>query len=195
MKAFVFAPNNDFKGKFDVESENDLSRAVQIFHSSKRCRPNDYIEYKGKTWTIVETGSGLKLAEGRIEVPVSKPVPPPKLPLSTTATLPGYKVLKTIEVVFGEAILGASIIQNLAESLTSFFGGRVGAYESKLQEGRKIAVQEMMREAHRQGANALIGVHLDYETIGASASMLMICASGTAVIVESVGCEKDPASS
>ncbi len=84
-----------------------------------------------------------------------------------------------VGLVFGEAIMGANIIRDFAASVTDIVGGRSGAYENNLRNGRSIAMQEMIVEAKKLGADAVVGVDVDYETIGGS--MLMVGLSGTAV--------------
>jgi uncharacterized protein YbjQ (UPF0145 family) len=192
MKAFVFAPTNEFKGKFTVTTEDTLPQDLQDFLVNNAVSPYDYIECTGKTWTIVKGSDGLELAEGRIHPGRTSPIEPTDIPISTSAFLPGFNISHTTGIVFGEAIMGANVLRDIAGSFTDFFGGRSGAYESKLRQGRAIAIQEMMEEANRQGANAVVGVRIDYETIGSGASMLMICASGTAVTAESTNGESGP---
>lgn len=101
------------------------------------------------------------------------------LPCSTTPYLPGRTIERVVGLVFGEAIMGANIINDFAASLTDIVGGRSGAYEGNLRQGRKIAIQEMIDEAKNLGADAVVGVDIDYETVGDT--MLMVAASGTAV--------------
>lgn len=93
--------------------------------------------------------------------------------------IPGRQVLESKGVVFGEAILGANIFRDLLAGVRDIVGGRSGAYESKLREGRNVALSEMMQEAKSMGADAVIGIDVDYETVGQS--LLMVCVSGTAV--------------
>ena len=104
------------------------------------------------------------------------------LPMSTSNDLPGEVLKDTVGVVFGEAIMGANVFRDIAAGVRDIVGGRAGAYESKLRQGRTLAIQEMLTEARLIKANAVISVKIDYETIGGS--MLMICATGTAVTVE-----------
>lgn len=97
--------------------------------------------------------------------------------MSTTNTLDG-KVIKTyLGVVTGEAILGANIFAGMRDIV----GGRSNAYEKSLQDARRLAFEEMEEKARRVGANAIIGINIDYETIGAGGRMLMVSVSGTAV--------------
>jgi uncharacterized protein YbjQ (UPF0145 family) len=97
----------------------------------------------------------------------------------------GYKIEQYLDIVTGETIMGANIVRDLMASITDIVGGRSGAYESKLQDGRKEALVEMKQAAMRLGANAVIGVDIDYEVIGNS--MLMVAASGTAVVLKKDG--------
>jgi len=102
--------------------------------------------------------------------------------ITTTATLQDRKIKKYIGVVTGEAILGANIFKDFFASIRDIVGGRSAAYEKELRKAKDIAMEEMQIEARRLGGNAIIGVDLDYETVGQS--MLMVSASGTAVEVE-----------
>jgi len=99
---------------------------------------------------------------------------------STTPTIAGREITETLGVVTGEAIVGANIFRDLLAGITDIVGGRSRAYESALRDAREIALKEMGEEAHTLGGNAVVGVDLDYETLG-SGSMLMVTATGTAV--------------
>ena len=99
---------------------------------------------------------------------------------STTPTIAGREVVETLGVVTGEAILGANIFRDLLAGITDIVGGRSRAYESALRDAREIALKEMGDEARSKGGDAVVGVDLDYETLG-SGSMLMVTATGTAV--------------
>ena len=194
MNAFIFSPTHEFKGKFSVDTENSLPQKFKEYSKYNRCLPNDYIECGGKIWTIVSGSSGLELAEGRI-VPIDQLDPHNtafniNIPISTSDKLPGFNILQSTVIVFGEVIMGANFLRDIAANFTDAFGGRSGAYESKLREGRSTAIQEMMEEAYRIGANAVIGVRVNYDTIGSGGSMMMICASGTAVTVTSANREQ-----
>ena len=101
--------------------------------------------------------------------------------VTTTPTIEGRPVRTYHGIVVGEAIMGANVVRDFFASITDFVGGRSGAYESKLQDAREVALQEMQDRAAQMGANAVVGVDLDYEVIGES--MLMVSASGTAVTV------------
>ena len=87
-------------------------------------------------------------------------------------------------VVTGETIIGANVMRDFLAGIRDFFGGRSGAYEEVLREAKDTALEEMSREAQRLGANAVVGIDLDYETVGGSGSMLMVTCSGTAVRIE-----------
>jgi uncharacterized protein YbjQ (UPF0145 family) len=100
---------------------------------------------------------------------------------TTTNTLDGRTVSEYLGVVTGEAILGANIVRDLFAGVRDIVGGRSGAYEEELRKAREIALQEMEAEAAARGADAVIGIDLDYETVGGQGSMLMVSASGTAV--------------
>lgn len=103
--------------------------------------------------------------------------------VTTTPHVEGRPVQEYFGVVTGEAILGANVFRDLFASIRDVIGGRSGSYERVLREARDMAIAEMTDEAGRRGADAVIGVDLDYETInpGGSGSMLMVSASGTAV--------------
>lgn len=103
--------------------------------------------------------------------------------LSTTSLIEGRPVQRYLGVVTGEVILGANIVRDLFASITDIFGGRSGKYEEVLARGREQALRELEDKARALGANAVIGIDIDYETIGARGSMLMVSVSGTAVIV------------
>jgi uncharacterized protein YbjQ (UPF0145 family) len=101
--------------------------------------------------------------------------------LSTTATIDGKRVTNYHGLVTGEAILGANIFRDLFAGIRDIVGGRSAAYERELRRAKEIAIQEMKEQAQAMGANGIIGIDLDYETVGQGGSMLMVSASGTAV--------------
>jgi uncharacterized protein YbjQ (UPF0145 family) len=101
--------------------------------------------------------------------------------LSTTATIDGKRVTTYHGLVTGEAILGANIFRDLFAGIRDIVGGRSAAYERELRRAKDIAIQEMKEQAQAMGANGIIGIDLDYETVGQGGSMLMVSASGTAV--------------
>jgi len=101
--------------------------------------------------------------------------------LTTTPGVEGRTVSEYLGIVTGEAILGANIFKDLFAGIRDIVGGRSGAYEEELRKAREIAFQELGAWAAQLGADAVIGVDLDYETVGQGGSMLMVTASGTAV--------------
>ena len=101
--------------------------------------------------------------------------------ITTTTSIEGRPVRDYVGIVTGEAILGANIFKDLFAGIRDIVGGRSGAYEQELAKARTIALQEMEAAAAALGADAVVGVDLDYETVGQAGSMLMVTASGTAV--------------
>jgi len=101
--------------------------------------------------------------------------------LSTTPTLEGRPIRDYIGIVTGEAIMGANIVRDFLASITDVVGGRSGAYENKLRDARDTAIGEMVEQARRMGANAVVGIDIDYEVV--RDGMLMVTVSGTAVRV------------
>jgi uncharacterized protein YbjQ (UPF0145 family) len=104
--------------------------------------------------------------------------------VTTTPSIEGKKVIKYLGIVTGEAILGANIFKDFFAGIRDIVGGRSAAYEKELREAKDIALREMEEEALSLGGNAILSVDLDYETLGQGGSMLMVSASGTAVIIE-----------
>lgn len=102
--------------------------------------------------------------------------------MTTTPTIQGKEITAYHGVVSGETIMGANIVRDVFASFTDIVGGRSGAYESKLTEARQTALDEMAAEAKRLGANAVVGIDLDFETL--RQGMLMCVATGTAVSIE-----------
>lgn len=102
--------------------------------------------------------------------------------LTTTPSIEGKSVKNYLGIVTGEAIMGANVVRDLFASITDIVGGRSGAYESKLVDARNIAMDEMRDKAKAMGANAVVGIDIDYEVI--RDGMLMVAVSGTAVLVE-----------
>lgn len=103
--------------------------------------------------------------------------------VTTTPSVEGHAIREYKGVVTGEAILGAHLFRDLFAGIRDIVGGRSGSYEKSLREAREIALRELEDEAQKRGANAVVGVDLDYEVIGEQGSMLMVSASGTAVIL------------
>lgn len=103
---------------------------------------------------------------------------------TTTPTLEGKRITRYYGIVTGETIIGANFVRDLFASIRDVVGGRSGSYEEVLREAKDTALREMEERAARLGANAVVGIDLDYETVGGSGSMLMVTACGTAVKVE-----------
>jgi len=101
--------------------------------------------------------------------------------LSTTNTIEGSPVKDYLGIVTGETIIGANIFKDLFASIRDIVGGRSGSYERVLREAKDTALREMTENAAKLGASAIVGVDLDYETVGKNGGMLMVTASGTAV--------------
>ena len=102
----------------------------------------------------------------------------------TTPSIEGKRIVEYRGIVFGEVISGINFIRDIAASFTNFLGGRSGSYEEELINARQNAVHEMEQRAAQLGANAVIGVDIDYEVLGADNGMIMVTASGTAVVIE-----------
>ena len=102
---------------------------------------------------------------------------------STTPTLEGMSISRYCGVVTGEAILGANVFKDFFAGIRDIVGGRSAAYEKELQKAREIAFDDMSQKARELGANAVVGIDVDYETVGAQGSMLMVSVTGTAVTV------------
>ncbi|WP_105104161.1 heavy metal-binding domain-containing protein [Microbulbifer pacificus] len=100
---------------------------------------------------------------------------------TTTPSIEGRPIEQYLGVVVGEAILGANIFKDLFGSITDIIGGRSGAYEREMGKARKIAFAEIEAEARALGANAIVGIDLDYEVVGERGGMMMVSVSGTAV--------------
>ena len=103
--------------------------------------------------------------------------------LSTTPQIEGHTIREYKGVVTGETIIGANMFKDLFAGIRDIVGGRSGAYEKVLREAKDTSMQEMMDRARELGANAIVGIDIDYETIGQSNSMLMVATSGTAVVI------------
>lgn len=104
--------------------------------------------------------------------------------LTTTPVIEGKRITHYYGIVAGEAVLGANVLKDLFAGIRDFVGGRSGTYEKELQRAREIALEELQENAHRLGANAVIGIDIDYEVLGKENGMLMVSVSGTAVFVE-----------
>ena len=101
--------------------------------------------------------------------------------LTTTPTIEGHPIRNYIGVVNSETTIGANFVKDFKASLTDLFGGRSGTYERTLREAKDTALAELQQRAMAMGANGIVGIDFDYETIGANGSMLMVSCSGTAV--------------
>lgn len=104
--------------------------------------------------------------------------------ITTTGNIEGKQIIEYTGVVFGEVIAGIDFIKDFSAGLTNFFGGRSDAYEGELLEARSKALQEMEQRAINMGSNAIIGMKMDYEVLGAGNNMLMVTCSGTAVRIQ-----------
>ncbi|HZH28893.1 MAG TPA: heavy metal-binding domain-containing protein [Azospirillaceae bacterium] len=101
--------------------------------------------------------------------------------VTTTSTIEGRRITAYLGIVSGEAIMGANVFRDFFASIRDIVGGRSGSYESVLRQGKDEAMREMLEEAHALGADAVVGIDLDYESVGSNGSMLLVSASGTAV--------------
>ncbi len=103
--------------------------------------------------------------------------------ITTTPQVEGHPVKEYKGVVTGETIIGANFVKDFFASIRDVIGGRSGSYEKVLREAKETSLQEMAKRAQELGANAIVGVDIDYETVGANSSMLMVATSGTAVVI------------
>lgn len=103
--------------------------------------------------------------------------------LTTTPTIDGYTIREYRGVVTGETIIGANFVKDIFASIHDVVGGRADSYEQVLREAKDTSMNEMMIRAQALGANAIVGIDIDYETIGNNGSLLMVATSGTAVII------------
>ncbi|HEY0677192.1 MAG TPA: heavy metal-binding domain-containing protein [Chitinophagaceae bacterium] len=101
--------------------------------------------------------------------------------VTTTPNIEGRHITQYLGVVTSQTIIGANFFKDILGGLRDFFGGRSGTYEKVLEEAKQYAMNELIQKAQGLGANAIVGIDLDYETVGANGSMLMVSASGTAV--------------
>ena len=104
--------------------------------------------------------------------------------VTTTPSVEGRRITRYCGVVAGEAILGANLFKDLFAGIRDLVGGRSATYERELQRARDLAMQELQQRVQELGANAVVGVDLDYEVLGQGNGMLMVSASGTAVVVD-----------
>ena len=103
--------------------------------------------------------------------------------ITTTPTIEGRPIKEYKGIVTGETIIGANFLKDFLAGIRDFIGGRSGAYEKVLREGKETSILDMMQRAEVLGANAIVGIDLDYETVGQGGSMLMVTCSGTAVVI------------
>ena len=103
--------------------------------------------------------------------------------VTTTPSVEGKTILEYKGIVFGEVISGVNWVRDLTAGLSNFFGGRSGTYEEELTNARETALRELERRAQERGANAVVGVDVDYEILDSNNGMLMVTVSGTAVLV------------
>ena len=103
--------------------------------------------------------------------------------LTTTPQIEGHPIREYKGVVTGETIIGANVFKDFLAGIRDIVGGRSGSYEKVLSEAKDTSIQEMMQRAQTLGANAIVGIDIDYETIGGNGSMLMVATSGTAVVI------------
>ena len=103
--------------------------------------------------------------------------------LSTTPQIEGQTIREYKGVVTGETIIGANFVKDFFAGIRDIVGGRAASYEQVLQEAKETSMREMMQRAQAMGANAIVGIDIDYETIGSTGSMLMVATSGTAVVI------------
>jgi uncharacterized protein YbjQ (UPF0145 family) len=104
--------------------------------------------------------------------------------MTTTTSIEGIPIRSYLGIVSGQTIMGANIVRDLFASVRDIVGGRSAAYEQELEKAKRSAIEEMQSAAAAMGANAIIGVDIDYEALGSGGSMLMVCVSGTAVLAE-----------
>ena len=104
--------------------------------------------------------------------------------VTTTPSVEGMRIVEYRGIVCGEVISGVNFIRDIAASFTNFLGGRSGSYEDELIQARQSALEEMEQRAAAMGANAVVGVDIDYEVLGTDNGMLMVTARGTAVVVD-----------
>lgn len=102
--------------------------------------------------------------------------------VTTTNSIEGKEIVSYKGIVFGEVIAGVNFVKDMMAGLSNFFGGRSGTYEEELINAREQAIAEMVKRSNAMGANAIVGVDVDYEVLGADNGMLMVSVSGTAVI-------------
>ena len=156
----------------------DEAEIASARHQSKtRQGPTDD-ESNAMEWTSFHTGRGIMRPTG----PITKNV----MIITTTPTVEGKRIVKYLGIVAGEAILGANIFRDMFARVRDIVGGRSAAYERELGRAREIALDEMEDWAEELGANAIVGVDIDYESFGQTNGMMMVSVSGTAVTVQDI---------
>lgn len=100
---------------------------------------------------------------------------------TTTSVVDGKEIREYLDIVVGEAILGANIFKDIFGAVRDIVGGRAGAYEREMAKARKVAFEDMEKEARRLGADGIVGIDIDYEVVGQQGGMMMVSVSGTAV--------------
>lgn len=103
--------------------------------------------------------------------------------LTTTPTVEGHPIQNYLGLVCGEVISGVDFVKDFAAGMRNFFGGRSASYENELTDARTKAIEEMVQRAEQMGANAVVGIDVDYEVLGQGGNMMMVTVSGTAVIL------------
>lgn len=136
---------------------------------------HQYTHYKKRFSSLQLFHSILRLIEQQITFKQKTML------VTTTPTIEGKQIITYYGIVSGETIIGANVFRDLFASIRDIVGGRSGSYEEVLREAKETALLEMQQQASAMGANAVIGVDLDYETVGGNGSMLMVTACGTAV--------------
>ncbi len=101
--------------------------------------------------------------------------------LTTTSNIEGQHIVKYLGIVSGEAVMGANVVKDILAGITDIVGGRAGTYEQEFRTAKDLAVAEMVEQARLLGANAVVGIDLDYQVIASGKTMLMVSANGTAV--------------
>ncbi len=168
--------------------------ATGVIEGACRHLVRDRMELTGARWRLVGAEAVLKqsVVEPRVRSPGSEPGAPVLRPyeaggarmiLTTTPGIEGRTIRDYRGIVTGEAIVGANIFKDFFAGIRDIVGGRSAAYERELQKARDLAFRELEDAARRQGANAVVGVDLDYEVVGQGGSMLMVTISGTAVTI------------
>lgn len=125
----------------------------------------------------------MQLSDCFLRLKVSKLLKLYIMILSTTPTIEGHTIREYKGVVTGETIIGANFVKDFFAGIRDIVGGRSGSYEKVLREAKDTSMKEMMERAEAMGANAIVGIDIDYETIGEANSMLMVATSGTAVVI------------